>query len=1592
MDPTNLYSNELLLYPLFYRKFVLRRLTDFKSPRNMDQLKELPRQCVLHLINDNFLMNKPIVFVPELDNPFLLMNPQLKFIHHVTQPVQGIIPYTEKPYYPPKGLLPTLINFRRKTLRYIKPWEDLTKLPTNMNSQAIISYDSLYRVKLFGLMKDVRRFNIIFTSLINMIATMPDYKHVIPIPVGSNTYVRSKFVPSFKAYTRATIKAPTDPWYMFCMNLLGCIHTNTPSMFEQIPDKIKANTFFILYNDKKFVAIKLDELIKFNGGAKDAAMLRTIDLLNSLAEEGQELSYTDFGAVEPVVEHSDIDTTNIKEEDINKAELAIDSEVEEKPVTPAKFSGMPIIKPKEKLEGKETQDEVVERPKIEPKDNTGKKLQAAKKLKAVSQVKYHEQFVNRFKRILTEHHATDIFKSEKVSRDKFLSTAQKILKELEEDRQFKEYANGKSITPSIKPLVASPTKPLVEPSVKPVSSKQQIKEAAKVEAEENEDDIEAEIFPEIKDEIKQEYTTVQPKMVNNNTRLVNAPAYTKSVDEKARKEFDANTTDDIDAKAIATIEQHNELTQSQYNRALKMSQMYHDIEVQYQGKNITIDELLNTSPDDTVSSSSLSFLKGQVPDESMLKSSVANFDKEYMDKFFMRDLVLELVSFNKVGMFMKDLKVTDISDSMNNMLEIRAKYEDINHKDHTIRFTVPKVDDRGYCYINGGLKVLKKQRIAVPICKVSSTRVALTSDYGKYLVERVTTVAHSFINYIDKIIENADKLITAQFGTAKLQEFIYPYEFTAIGKKYTSMVVSDSTNPKDKWYFFFNDSSQLVEYFEKCGFKKEQIQDAVETAKDVKGYLVGMNGKDKLTYVYMKLDGSTVVYSSDTGVSQTGSTFIDLLCELCAVNINHLSEWSEFKLLSKKIPTIFALCYRYGLSYMLNYTKCKYAVYERRGTYPKRQSDVIIKFKDKVLVIPRAPLCFSLLFAGLNNYDLSKIEMDEMDSKDVYYDLLQEKRMSVHNLKGIDNYFDLFVDPITRDVLFRMGEPTEARDLLIRATALLTTEDCPPVAASTNHRFRSYERINTAIYRTLSNLYSSYRYKTIGTSNSFSVKDFEITNMIVNDQLMENVDQINPINDIKYREEYGHGGTGGRQSTDTFMVEDRQWPEDGVGIIGESSVDNGKTGYAGNMSDNPNIDNIRGLTISKKIDDLEPSEILTCTSLLGPCVIQDDSKRFSFLNIHMSHYVATVQNDLPRVRTGYERVVAHRCKLPFAYAAEADGKIESIDEDAHVLTVVYPKAQKKVAIEYGDLYTNNGGGGFWCTQNIVINGFKPGDSVKQGDVIIYNEKYFHADPTNKQVDMMYGTLANVAIMDNCKTVEDSDIVSESLAKRLAFEPVHLRDIVITKKTNIHKFADVGTMVSNADPLMIFDQAELTDDMFGKVDEETAVLLGDVNRQTPKAKFTGKIVKIDAFYLGGTSDMSESAKKLANHINHIKSLKFNAAKGTSNGSNFYPSTSISTSTRIGKVVLEEDTLIIRFYIQQEASMSCGDKIEFDSSLKSICCGTDPDGWVSEDGSVRCEALFSGVGICKRLINSPVLTGIANRCLEKTEKDILDMYFK
>ena len=238
--------------------------------------------------------------------------------------------------------------------------------------------------------------------------------------------------------------------------------------------------------------------------------------------------------------------------------------------------------------------------------------------------------------------------------------------------------------------------------------------------------------------------------------------------------------------------------------------------------------------------------------------------------------------------------------------------------------------------------------------------------------------------------------------------------------------------------------------------------------------------------------------------------------------------------------------------------------------------------------------------------------------------------------------------------------------------------------------------------------------------------------------------------------------------------------------------------------------------------------------------------------------------------------------MPFAYSAEQDGRIEEIDEAIGMVKIQY-KDGSIHCINYGVEYDKNGGGGFYTTQKITINNFKVGDKFNRGDIIVYNPDFFTKDPYSKQVDMNIGVLADIAFMESDGTIEDGSTISKSLSDDLEINPCHVRTLTLTRDTTVHKFANIGTKVLSTDPIIIFDESVIPETM-GNMDDEMISILGKLNRATPKAKFTGTIVQIDAYYKCKLEEMSPSIQKIVKLAGSLKNARYKFAKGTDSTNN------------------------------------------------------------------------------------------------------------
>ena len=1058
----------------------------------------------------------------------------------------------------------------------------------------------------------------------------------------------------------------------------------------------------------------------------------------------------------------------------------------------------------------------------------------------------------------------------------------------------------------------------------------------------------------------------------------NQPEYKRPMtreDKIEAAEFDLSELDDFDkilGNNTGTIARP--LTTAQKKHIEQISKTYKTLTL----GDKRLDDLLGNVPniDMTVPPDTkgikVDVIQQGLVDADAIKSTTRDMDALYIKSGQMdRDIAEVLTSFNKLGMFLIDIKTEDKVDELNEFKEYTAKYEDMSHKTHTIKFQLPKVDEMGRAKVNGSLKVMVKQRVANPICKVSPTRVTLNSNYNKLLVERNTNVAHSFYNWFLKSLDKAKDAgwnYKLSHNICQYPNVALPFELTEIGGHYDKLTFDNGL-----MFFGITKRGDLV---------STKYREAVQKLEKENGCWFGYKGSEMF---FIKNTGFVSVRNMTNNEESFFGSFIDFMEWLTGAQLASMTEFAELTVLSWKVPVIHALAYRYGLSEMLKYTGVDYELVDANTRFEKLTSDIVIKFKDKKLVVHRNPRNMALLFGGLCIYDFSDVLFEDMDDKDIYYELLSQKKISTNLIKGINSLFDLFIDPITRDVLREMKEPTDLRDLLIRAVTLLTTSEHRSEASAANFRFRGVEQMTGIVYNEMARAFATYKNKGRGATNKFSMKEYQVKQRIAKEQLTENVSVVNPIDDIKTYSKFSNSGSGGR-SNDTFMISDRQFTKDQVGVVSEASVDNGKVGLNATLPANPIIVNSRGMVQENiDIDSLEPENVLSFTSLLMPGATLDDSKRTTFTAIQASHVVPIKDSDVSRLRSGFEGLVASRTRPPFAYTADDDGVVESIDEEAKVMKIRY-KNGKTHCLTYGEEYTNNSANGFYVNQKIAVNGYKAGDKVSKGDVLTYNKEFFQADPYSKQVNWKIGILARVAICDLAGSLEDASILTKGICERMSFEPVHVKEITITTDTHVHAFADVGTEVASTDALMVFDESAMN---FGDdADDEMVQILSNLNKLAPKAEYSGTIAKIDVLYKSPLSSMDSSVSKIIKHVTKIKNQRAQFAEGCDNIKDYPPSTPLYATDKVGIVDLEPETVIFRFYIKQHKGMNPGDKLFFDNCLKSVCSSVYDE--ITTESGENVDGVTSGRGVLARIISSPFIQGLANAALRKLEEDVISIY--
>lgn len=1087
-----------------------------------------------------------------------------------------------------------------------------------------------------------------------------------------------------------------------------------------------------------------------------------------------------------------------------------------------------------------------------------------------------------------------------------------------------------------------------------------------------------EILEEINQDIVDEADNVEyfPETDERNDKVVEVPVfdYQEYTAENTSHEEDFHAR--LNEMAVGA-----RLTPREINGMKKLASSYKSIK-DPKGVHGTLEAASIITPDDLVISKERKFIdkKKFVADESMLASTLKDFDQQYIDNVMHKDIYNMVLNLQRHGFAVKNYEIKKHKE-LGDEYEIHSvKIIPIHGKESTLTFKVPVIDQNGVFISRSVKNRMRKQRTDVPIRKVGHDEVALTSYMSKMFVERSQFSVSSSEIWLKSALINLSNpnikiawgdtsrpinIIRADNNKSKMSAAQYAEALKRTPRLYAQLarMVTQITTPEYKFYF---DVHNLKSNF------GEDVVHEFESTRHTQ-ILVG-KGKNTI----LVLTNNHIVHECSIekkGDNKELGHILDLIgldrskCPL---------DCADIKILSKSIPLGVLLGFYLGLGVLLKTTKVKW-IFIPKGSRQKDVADdaILIKFNDGTLCINEYDYKAQLVFAGYRRYQrfISSYDMHEFDKEITFGTIFSLAGLQARFLREFNILRNMWVDPITREELIRMGEPTDFILLLFRAIELLEFDQYPDEMDRAYQRDRGYERISGFIYEELITEIRKFDSNPIKGNAKLTMNPNQVWMRIIGDETTTPIEESNPIHNLKEAEAVVYRGSGGR-SARTMSVKSRKYTANAIGVDSEGTVDNGDAGTIKFLTANPNYNSVRGtVNLLDKYDSSVNSSCLNTSTLLAPCVDLDDPKRRNFVQIQNSRTTNCIGMTVLPCRTGYEYVMAHRTSDLYATLAEEDGVVQSVTENAIIVT---HKSGKETVVELGKR------DGKWAGKIIphkVITELKVGQKVNKGDTIAYNPLFFQTDVFTGELVYKTGMLCRTALVEEEYTYEDSCLIGEHLAVKLDTYNCEERTIKVLFEQDVNNLVKVGDEVGYDTVLCVIQNS--VGGVDGKFAAGSLEALMDINSLTPKAKLTGKVTKISAVYCGDVEEMSPTLQKIVSQCDKelfAKARDMNRERVSGQK---------SVGDRHEGKFIDANTVYITITFDITQGMEEGSKLVFGHQMKSVVSKIVDDGLSTEDGQPY-DAKFSYASFSKRIVNSGLLVGILNTFMVEAGKRFCEIY--
>jgi len=670
---------------------------------------------------------------------------------------------------------------------------------------------------------------------------------------------------------------------------------------------------------------------------------------------------------------------------------------------------------------------------------------------------------------------------------------------------------------------------------------------------------------------------------------------------------DAPTLEDGVLRVCDRLADMGMMSASEYKKLNELSKTYRSI-VAPNGKE-TLDKFIDVNPESLKIESSHSFKDiPTVIDKSMLKSSLHDFDKKYISNVLEKDIAGMVVSIQNAGVILTGYDKEVVEDVMGDYELYTVKVKPVEGMPSIMRYKLPVIGSDGTYTSNGVKYKLRRQRGDLPIRKVSPDTVALTSYYSKTFISRSDKKVNDYCQWLKNNItvlglDNTNLTITKLYtGNVFDNQFTAPRVYNSLAQNFRGFTANSGITGKETTYVLNFDHTERLDLYGKEAIEAYEKDGAIivglNTTTSTKG--IGPLG----TNIYLVMDSDGALYTGNNGDLVDLCSIEDLLgLDAKKAPVDH----AELKVMGREIPIGIILGYELGLSRLIKLL----GVVPRRvntGTRVNLEShEYSLVFSDETLVFSKDDRKASIILAGFNEYHKAIIDYGvyDFDKPSVYLNVLETDGASTKYLREIDLMYQMFIDPITKELLREMKEPTTFHGLLIRSCELLLTEEHPDELDPSHMRIKGYERVAGVVYTEMVKAIRAHNAKPGKGNKQIELNPYAVWMSLRQDPAVVTVNDINPIQNLKETEAVTYSGTGGRNSR-SMTKRTRLYHKNDMGTISEATVDSSDVAINTFTSADPQFTNLRGMTKGYTVGESGATALLSTSALNAPGSDMDD--------------------------------------------------------------------------------------------------------------------------------------------------------------------------------------------------------------------------------------------------------------------------------------------------------------------------------------------------------------------------------------------------